>query len=112
MYTIQDDTFCTVSYGSKAEEYATQVAVEEFEALSKDALQRWKVSKASPLEFFIYSNRLDLVTVAKATGFFQFQIKRHCKPKIFAKLSERKLQKYAELFGISPDTLRNFDGTV
>jgi len=111
MYTLENESFTTKNYGSEAEAFATQVAVEEFEMLTKNALESFIAGKRSPLEFFIYKNRMDLATVAAATGFFRFQIKRHCKPSVFAKLSDKKLQKYADLFAVEIQTLRSFDGT-
>jgi hypothetical protein len=39
---------------------------------------------------------------------WQWRVKRHFKPKVFAKLNDKILQKYAETFEISVDELRNF----
>lgn len=112
MYTIEGDKFCTKAYGSQAEEFATQVAVNEFNELANDALERFLNAKASPIEYFMYKNRMDLATTASATSFFQFQIKRHFKPKVFKKLSDKKLSQYAQIFMISVKELKDFDGRV
>jgi len=49
---------------------------------------------------------MDLKLVADYTGFWQLTIKRHMKPEIFNKLSDTKLQKYAEAFNTSVADLK------
>lgn len=112
MYTVEDEHFCTKNYGSSAEEFATMTAVKEFEDLADEALQRFHKGECSPLEHIMYKNRMDIATLASATGFFQFQIKRHFKPKIFQKLNDKKLQIYADIFMIDKEKLRGFSGTI
>ena len=49
---------------------------------------------------------MDIPIVAGYTGFWKWQIRRHLKPKIFNRLSDRKLRKYAETFEVSIDDLK------
>ena len=57
----------------------------------------------------MYYYRFDLIGLAQATGFWQWQIKRHFRPTIFQKLSEQKLAKYAEVFQIDIEALKHID---
>jgi len=62
--------------------------------------------EASPILFFMEYRLMDLKLVADYTGFWQWTIKRHLKPEVFNKLSEAKLQKYAEAFNTSVADLK------
>lgn len=85
--------------GWNDEEFATQQAVEELNQQTKQALQAVKNGEKSPLYYLMYKYRFDEQSLAQATGFWQWQIRRHCKPEVWAKLSQKKLEKYAGAFG-------------
>ncbi len=91
------------------EEFATQQAVEELKQQTEQALQAVKNGEKSPLYYLMYKYRFDEQSLAQATGFWQWQIRRHCKPEIWAKLSQKKLEKYAWVFGVSVFELKMFD---
>ncbi len=57
--------------------------------------------EASPLLFFMEYRLMDIALLADYTGFWQWQIRRHLKPKHFKALSAKQLQKYADAFNIS-----------
>lgn len=63
--------------------------------------------EASPVLFFMEKNVMNIGILSSYTGFFKWQIKRHLKPNIFKKLSIKKLKKYAEVFSITVDELKN-----
>jgi hypothetical protein len=50
---------------------------------------------------------MDISLLSDYTGFWQWQIKRHLKPDVFKNLSDKKLQRYAEVFNVSVDDLKN-----
>jgi len=50
---------------------------------------------------------MDPGILAAYTGFWQWQVKRHMKAVVFKKLSDAKLQKYADLFDIKLSELKN-----
>lgn len=91
------------------EEFATQQAVEELKQQTEQALQAVKNGEKSPLYYLMYKYRFDEQSLAQATGFWQWQIRRHCKPEIWAKLSEKTLEKYAVVFKLSVDSLNNIE---
>jgi len=101
--------FQTFNYGSNIEEYATKLAVEEYEILQKECLENIKNNISSPIEYYMYQNRMDIPTLASVAGFFQFRVKRHLKAKYFVKLNDKILQKYCEVFDIKMNDLKEFN---
>lgn len=96
------------NYGSSVEEFATQVAVEEYELLKQECLARIKQGLSSPIEYFMYENRMDLPTLASAVGMFQWRVKRHLKMSIFQTMSDALLLRYADAFSIDLFYLKDF----
>lgn len=94
------------SSGWEIEETATLDAVEEYQRLAVEAKNDYKKGKVSPLVFHMYDKRMDVPFLSQAAGVFQWQLKRHFHPQVFAKLSEKKLKKYSDLFGISVEELK------
>lgn len=78
---------------------------------SRIAAARQKVlnGEASPLLVFMEHGLMDLAILAGYTGFWKWQIKRHLKPGVFNTLSDKKLQRYAEVFNVSVDDLKNMN---
>ena len=102
VYATQNGNYQTAtSNGWETEEFATEQAVEEHNQLTAEALDAVKRSEKSPLFYYMYRNRFDLPSLAQATGFLQWQIKRHFKPSVFAKLSDKVLSRYVEVFGVA-----------
>jgi len=100
--------FQTYNYGSNIEEYATKLAVEEYEILQKECLKNIQNNISSPIEYYMYQHRMDIPTLASVVGFFQFRVKRHLKAKYFKKLNDKILQKYSDVFDITIDDLKGF----
>jgi len=65
--------------------------------------------KASPILFFMEKGLMDLKIVAAYTGFWKWQIRRHLKPAVFKKLSDKKLQRYAEIFNVNIEDLKSMN---
>ncbi len=110
MYAKDDDgTFKRVNYGSSIEEFATQTAVNEYELLKLECLEKIKQGISSPIEYYMYENRMDLPTLCSAVGMFGFRVKRHLKMPIFRKMNDKLLSKYADVFGITIQDLKKMD---
>ncbi|HTR32064.1 MAG TPA: hypothetical protein VMH27_22485 [Puia sp.] len=56
---------------------------------------------ASPLLYFMELKLMDVAVLAGYTGFWKWQVRRHLRPAVFKRLSERKLRRYAEVFEVS-----------
>ena len=50
---------------------------------------------------------MDTKVLAGYTGFWAWQIRRHMQPRIFKKLSDRRLQRYAEVFEVTVEELKS-----
>ena len=86
---------------------ALDKAWEDIDQRIEAARQKVLKGEASPLLFFIEKGIMDISLLADYTGFWQWQIKRHLKPDVFKNLSDKKLQRYAEVFNVSVDDLKN-----
>ncbi len=94
------------SKGWEVKANALDLAWKDIENRIEKAKLKVKNGEASPLLFFMESRLMEPGIVSAYTGFWKWQIKRHLNPAVFEKLSERKLQKYAELFEISVEELK------
>ncbi len=89
----------TIALSNSIEEISERVAI------AKALVENHEVS---PIVYFMEYSRMDIAILSSYVGMWQWRVKRHFKPKVFAKLSDKILQKYAETFDISIAELRNF----
>ena len=89
------------------------VKIDALDVAWKDVQERIAIAKqkvlnneASPLLFFMEYRLMDLNILSEYSGFWKWQIKRHLKPEVFKKLSEKKLQKYADAFNVQVEDLK------
>jgi hypothetical protein len=73
------------------------------------ARERVLHNEVSPILFFMEKNVMNIAILSSYTGFFKWQIKRHLKPAVFKKLSNKKMNKYAEVFNITIDELKTMN---
>ena len=64
--------------------------------------------KISPIAYFMELHRMDLAVLASYVGINRWFVKRHFNPKRFQKLSDKTLNKYADVFEISLKELKNY----
>ena len=96
-----------LSTGWDVKATALDVAWEDIEHRVQDAKQKVLNGEASPLLYYMELKLMDPAIVASYTGFWKWQIKKHLKPGVFKKLSENKLKKYADVFEVTVDELKN-----
>lgn len=108
VYAVDDTGHYTTvgSSGWTAEAQVNADAVAEFDRMAAAARERARSERASPLEYHMYTHRMDLPLLAQATGFWKCTIRRHFRAERFARLSLKRLQRYAEAFGMDVDSLR------
>jgi hypothetical protein len=94
------------SSGWETEATATRHALEEISRQTDDAWSRAANGESSPLEYYMYYRRMDLALLAQTSGFWQWRIRRHFVPAVYAGLSDRVLDRYAEVLGINLSALR------
>ncbi|MDR0762080.1 MAG: hypothetical protein LBF13_03390 [Campylobacteraceae bacterium] len=93
------------STGWKVEELATLTAIEELKEQENAAFKEYIEGKLSPLPYYMHKRRMDLPTLACTVGMFKWRIKRHFKPSVFKKLSNKILMRYAEALDIKVEDL-------
>ena len=95
-----------LSVGWEVKIRALDVAWEDIALRVNAAREKVLRREASPLLFFIELRLMDIPIVSAYTGFWNWQVKRHLKPAVFDRLSEKKLKKYAEIFEVSLEELK------
>ena len=103
VYVVDQDGHYLIaqSGGSEAEITVTEEAVAWFGRLTEDARQRALRGETSTLEYHMFRLRMDLPTLASATGFWRWRVRRHLTAKGFASLNPRQLERYAEAMGLT-----------
>lgn len=99
----------TQSRGWDVKITALDTAWEDIEKRIAAAKQKVLNGEASPLLFYMEQGLMDINLLADYTGFWKWQIKRHLKPEIFKSLSDKKLQRYAEVFNVSVEQLKKIE---
>ena len=95
-----------LSSGWDVKNGALDVAWKNVEERIAKAKQRVLDGEASPLLFFMEYRLMDIEILAGYSGFWQWQVKKHLKPDVFKKLSDKKLQKYADAFNVKVEDLK------
>jgi len=95
-----------LSNGWDVKTEALNVAWKDVEARVASAKQKVLNGEASPLLFFMEYRLMDISILSDYTGYWKWQIKRHLKPDVFKRLSNKKLQKYAEAFNVKAEDLK------
>ncbi len=96
----------TNSDGWDAENVILEQAWEEIDSQLEQALKQVKDGQLSPIGYYIIKNRMDVGILAAYMGKWQWQVKRHFRPSVFASLSTTMLNRYATLFNITIDELK------
>ena len=97
------------SAGWEVEEIVTKQAVDDLLRLTENARQRVLAGQTSPLEYHMYRVRMDVPLLAQASGIWQWRIRRHFRPAVFAGLSASLLTTYADAMGMTVDQLKKAD---
>jgi len=80
---------------------------DEAESRLKDISSKIRKGQLSPIAFYMEKNLMELPMLSDYTGFMQWRIKRHLKPKVFSKLKPGILLNYASVFNIGVNELMN-----
>ncbi|HTE28086.1 hypothetical protein [Flavitalea sp.] len=98
-----------LSNGWEIKAEALDIAWDDIKHRIADAKAKVDRKEASPVLFFMELRLMDMGIVAGYTGFWKWQIKRHMKPAVFQKLSDKKLQRYADAFNVSLTELKTMN---
>ena len=107
--TDEEGNYTTaLSIGWEPKTIALTNSIDDINERIAEAKEQVKNGKASPIVYFMELNKMDLNILAGYVGMWKWRIKKHFKPKVFAGLSDRVLQRYAEAFNISVIELKKF----
>ena len=98
-----------LSEGWSVKNKALDTTWESIQTRMAAARKKVEDKQASPLLFFMEHGLMDIKILSGYTGFYRWQIKKHLKPAVFEKLSEKKLKRYAAVFNISIEELKNMN---
>lgn len=96
-----------LSTGWEPKAIALSNAIDDIKERAEEARLKVQNGEISPICYYMELNKMDLTILAGYVGMWKWRVKRHFKPAIFAKLSDKILQKYAEAFEISIAELKN-----
>jgi hypothetical protein len=98
----------TLSTGWEPKAIALSNSIEEISERIAIAKTKVENNEVSPICYYMEFCRMDIGVLSSYVGMWQWRVKRHFKPRVFAKLSDSILKKYAESFNITIEELKNF----
>lgn len=98
-----------LSAGWEVKINALDLAWEDIEERVRVAREKVLNNEASQVLFFMEKRLMDMTTITAYTGFWGWQVKRHMKPAVFKKLSDKKIKRYAEAFNVSVEDFINMN---
>ncbi|HEV3252070.1 MAG TPA: hypothetical protein VGZ71_14015 [Puia sp.] len=110
-YAVDDSGRYTteLSQGWEVKTNALDAAWQDIKERVTAAREKVIKKEASPLLYFMELRLMDVPIVAAYTGFWNWQVRRHMKPEVFERLSDKKLRKYAETFEVSVEHLKTME---
>ena len=94
------------SAGWDVEADATRMALELIEQQCAESWDRASRGICAPLEYYMHYRRMDVALLSQTAGIARWRVRRHLKPKVFAKLPNRLLQRYSEALELPVDRLK------
>lgn len=95
------------SSGWKPKKIVLDRSLDMIDERVKDIKQKVLNNEVSPILYYMELNRMDLSVLAAYFGKWKWRVKKHFKPANFNKLSAKSLKKYADIFNISIDELKD-----
>jgi len=96
-----------LSTGWDPKTIALDNAIKDIEERTEIAKQKVLKNTTSPIEYYMELNKMDVGILASYVGMWAWRVKRHFKPSVFKKLSKKILQKYADIFEITVEQLKD-----
>jgi|SRR5690606_3569123 len=109
-YAVDENGNYTTAHSSgwEVKNAALDESMQLIEERVAKAKQDFLDGKTSPIPYFMELHRMDVKILAGYVGIHRWFVRRHFNPKRFKKLSDITLKKYADVFNISVEELKNF----
>lgn len=98
-----------LSSGWDPKTIALNNAIEDINERVAKARKEVLNNEVSPIVYYMELHKMDINILASYVGFFKWRVKRHFKPNNFKKLSNKVLQKYADVFEVSIAKLKDIE---
>ena len=98
-----------LSTGWDPKTIALDNAIKDIEERTEIAKQKVLNNTASPIEYYMELHKMDVGILASYAGIWSWRVKRHFKPSVFKKLSKKQLQKYADIFDVTVEQLKDIE---
>lgn len=110
-YAVDENNKYTteLSSGWEPKTIALSNAMKDIEERIANAKEKVKNNLTSPIEYYMEVHKMDLSILASYVGMWKWRVKRHFKPNVFKKLSNKTLKKYATVFDISVEQLKSIE---
>jgi hypothetical protein len=96
-----------VGFHPEQDRVILQQAWDLFNERIEEARQKVIRGEVSPVVYYMEKNLLDPMNLSMMSGIAIWRVKRHFKPRVFKKLNEKTLKKYAEAFNVTIEQLHN-----
>lgn len=100
-----------LSSGWTPKNAALKQAWEEVDEKVEEVRKKVLEGKISPVAYYMEKNIMDMTLLSQYTRIPKWRIRRHLIPKIFSKLGDEVLEKYAQAFETTILSLKNFNET-
>jgi len=94
------------SAGWEPTNLANRQAWDLLEQEAGEIIEKVKEGRVSPLAYHMARNLMDVKMLSQYTGFPRWRVKRHLKPHVFRRLDSALLERYASIFKIKVEQLR------
>ncbi|MGA3012761.1 MAG: hypothetical protein ABSD71_01875 [Bacteroidales bacterium] len=98
-----------VGFHGESTRVTLQQAWDLFNDRIEEARQKVKAGIASPILYYMEKTLVTPMDLSMHTGIMVWRVKRHLKPKVFKRLNEKTLKKYADVFNTTLEQLKNVD---
>ena len=94
------------SAGWEPTNIANGIAWEFIQEEIANVMEKVKKGELSPLAYHMQKNLMDVKILSQYAGFSSWKVKRHLKPRFFNSLDESVLQRYAAVFNMTVEQLK------
>jgi hypothetical protein len=101
-----DDTYGAIQTGSYVVEHFLSDFYLKKENLDRALREELKQGKISPVFYYMLMQDMGPGDLARRVGISKRKLRKHFRPDVFAKLNDDILQKYAVVFGVTVDKLK------
>ena len=99
----------TVGFHGETDRVTLQQAWDLFHERIEEAREKVHAGIESPIVYYMEKTLVDPLNLSMLAGISLWRVKRHFKPRVFKRLNEKTLQKYAVAFNISIEELKKVD---